>query len=300
MLRITGCVLAAVLAWGCGDAAPEGAAPGSPIQVVDHAGRAVTLGAPAERVIALIPAATELVLTLGAGDRLVARTDYDTQPELRALPSVGGGLTPSLEWLVERRPELVIAWPDGASRSVVGRLTESGVAVYGARLESVEAVLDMTRDVGALLGRSARADSLVANIEARLTAVAARTAGLVRPRVLYVVSRDPVYIAGPGSFIDELLALAGAENVFADAPDGWPQVALEEVVARQPDIILIPDEPADAGHAAALAGLPGWRDLEAVRAGRVFTLPGELFNRPGPRIAETAERLASVLHPTSG
>ncbi|MGH7482524.1 MAG: ABC transporter substrate-binding protein [Longimicrobiales bacterium] len=295
--------LGLALVAGCGDHARERDARAT-IEVTDHAGREVRLAGPASRVIALIPAATETVLALGAGDRLVARTDYDTQPELRSLPSVGGGLTPSVEWLIAHSPDLVIAWPDGESRDVVLRLEAAGIAVYGARLESVDAVLTAIRDVGALLGRAGRADALAVSISARLDSVRSRVADAPRPAVLYLLSWDPPFVAGPGSFIDELIRIAGGRNAFADASSGWPQVSLEAVVRRQPDVIIVPVEHewagAGAGALASLRGLPGWRDLDAVREGRVHEVDGALFNRPGPRIAETVRRLTDLLHLPSG
>jgi len=279
---------------GAGQSCPEG--PGA---VVDDAGRTVDLPAPARRVISLIPATTELIVALGVTDRLLARTDYDTDPALAALPSVGQGLTPSVEWLVSLAPDLVIAWPDAQSRSVVGRLDALGIPTYGARIERIDDALSTIRRIGILLGLDARADSLARDVEAQLAEVGRAVEGRPRPSVFYVVWFDPPRTAGPGTFVDDLITLAGGTNIFADAPTGWPQVGLEEVVRRQPDVVIVPVGEGNGASLERLRTTPGWSALRAVREGRVYEVDAEIFNRPGPRIGEVARRLATLLHPAS-
>lgn len=288
----------ALLACGCADAPAGGAGSSAAIVVVDDAGREVRLPHPARRVISLIPATTELVVELGAADRLVARTDYDEDPALAHLPSVGQGLTPNLEWLAARRPELVIAWRDGESRAVVARLGELGIPVYATRLEGLEDVVRTARHLGRLLGLEARADSLAAAAAAEFEAVRRAVAGRRRPRVFYVVWADPPVTAGPGTFVHEILEAAGAENIFADGPAGWPQVSVEAVLERQPEVLVIPRGEAWERPPEAVLGSPGWRDLEAVRRGRIVEVDAEVFHRP-TRMVEAARHLAARLHPSA-
>lgn len=264
--------------------------------VIDDAGREVRVATEPARVVSLIPATTEMVLALGAGDRLVARTDYDRYPEIAHLPSVGQGLTPSIEWLIAQRADLVIAWPDGQARSVVGRLTELGIPVYGARIETLDDVASTIRRLGALLGRREAADSLVAAIDADLAAVRRAVAGRERPRVFYVVGYDPAMTAGPSTFLDELIDVAGGTNIFGDGPAGWPQVSLEEAIRRRPDILLLPQGEGNVGP-ARLGRMPGWRELEAVREGRIQIVDANTAHRPGPNIGKVARELARLLHP---
>ncbi len=269
-----------------------------PPSVSDAAGRPVRLARPARRIISLIPSVNEIFLALGAGDRIVARTDYDLQPALAHLPSVGGGLTPSVEWLVARHPDLVVAWPDERSRSLVAHLTNAGVAVYAARIQSIEDAFRVTRDMGTLLGLPGRAAALDAQLRAGLDSVRAAVAARPRPTVLYLIGTDPPMAAGAGTFVDELLGIAGARNILEDAGAQWPQVSVEEVVRRDPDVILVAVAGEGAHPLDRLRALPGWRTLRAVRAGRVMRLDPYLSNRPGPRIAEAARRLAALLHPS--
>lgn len=265
-------------------------------RVTDDAGREVRLAAPPKRIVSLIPATTETLAALGATDYLVARTDYDHDPRLAHLPSVGPGLTPSVEWLLSLHPDLVIAWPDSRDRSVAGQLAALGIPVYGARIETLEDVASTIRRLGALLGEGARADSLVAAIEGELASVRRAVAGRPRPRIFYVVGHEPPMTAGPGTFLDELVTIAGGENLFADAPAGWPMVSLEEIVRREPDRLIVPQGEGNA-LPARLATRPGWRELAAVRAGRIDAIDAEVAHRPGPRVGQVARMLAELIHP---
>lgn len=285
---------AALIAAGCGsrDAAPPPAA----VRVTDDAGRTVALPHPARRIVSLIPSVNETILALGAGDRIIARTDYDEEPELRALPSVGGGLTPSIEWLAARKPDLVVAWPDAGSRSIIEKLTEVGVPVYAARVESLEDGFRTAHRIGRLLGLAPGADSLVARLRAQLDDVHRRVAAEPEPSVLYLIGLDPPMAAAGGTSLTELLAIAGGRNAFPDARVSQQQISAEEVVRRDPDVILV-SAAESADPLARLRSMPGWSSLRAVRTGRVAGLDPNLFTRPGPRAPEAARRLAAVLHP---
>lgn len=249
------------------------------------------------RIVSLIPSATETILALGAGDRLVARTDYDEDAALAGLPSLGRGLTPSLERLAMLRPQLVVAWPDNSSRSLTSRLAELGIAVYAPEIQTLADIRRTTRRLGQLLGLESAADSLVAAIDGELASLRRALAGRARPTVFYVVWHEPPTTAGRGTYLNELIEIAGGRNLFADAPGRWPQVSLEEVVRRQPDIVVLPQSEERALPVERLRAATGWRELRALREGRVFTVDALLYNRPGPRVAEAARRLALLLHP---
>ena len=266
------------------------------ISVIDDAGRVVTLAQPAHSVIAMIPAQTEIVSILAGPDALVARTRWDEDPRLAHLPSIGNGLTPSVEWLAAQRPDLVIAWPDAQSRDVVQRLSDIGIPVYASRVESVAEIRSMIERLGVLVGQRARADSLVRAIDDSLAAVRSTVAGLPSPRVLYLLSADPPMIAGPGTFVDDLIRIAGGENVFADMRQLWPQVSLEEIVRRQPDVIIRPSDNALDDPLAGLSDRAGWRELRAVQQRRVHAVDPDLYNRAGATVGEAARGLAERIH----
>lgn len=278
--------------------AGEAAPPPAFADVVDDAGRRVRVAAAPERIISLVPALTRMVVALGAGDRLIARTDYDRHPSLDSLPSVGQGLTPNIEWIAARRPDLVLGWADGTSRNVLGRLSGLGTAVYAARIETLEDADSTVLRLGRLLGEEEAARALVRRTAARLDTVRALVAGRPRPRVLYTLGLEPPTVVGPGTFVHQILEAAGGENTFGDAASGWPRVSLEEVVARAPDVLVMPSGEviADASR-ARLARLPGWRELPAVRAGHIVEVDADLFHRYGPDVPVAAALLAARLHP---
>lgn len=297
--RFTALLFVATLASACtrdADNAPASSA----IRVVDDTGDTVRLDVPARRVISMIPAQTEIAGILGGIGVIIVRTEWDLDPRLASLPSIGDALTPSVEWLAAQKPDLVIAWPDAQSRDVVARLRAIGVPVYGSRVESIAEIRSMIERLGVLLGASGRADSLVQAIDAGLDSVRASVASLPRQRVLYLLSADPAMVAGPGTFIDEVVNLVGGDNVFADVSQLWPQVSLEEIVRRQPDVIIRPSENGTRDPLADIANQPGWRDLRAVQNGRVYTVDANLFNRAGATVVEAARKLAPLVHDSTG
>lgn len=277
-------------------ARPLKAQPGTDA-VTDALGRDVGLeDAPYGRIVSLVPSVTDLLVALGAAERLVGRTRYDTGAEVRDLPSVGGPLTPGLERLVGLRPELVIAWPDARERGAGARLEELGPAVYFAESSSVGSVDRLLRDLGALVGRRAAADSLRRVLACQLRAVARAVEDRPPVRAAHLIWPDPLFAAGAGSYLDSLMRVAGGRNALGDAPGAWPRVSLEVLVAARPEVILLGGG-ADHGVWTALRERPAWRGLEAARAGRVHPVPPELFHRPGPELGRAATLLARRLHP---
>jgi iron complex transport system substrate-binding protein len=287
-------LLACALAGACSP--PREAQTEAGIAVTDDAGRRVALERPARRVISLIPAQTEIVGLLAGTDVLIARTQWDIDPALAHLPSIGNALTPSIEWLAALRPDLVVAWPDAQSRDVVQRLDDIGIPVFASRVESVAEVRSVIERLGTLLDRHEQAAALVASIDAQLDAVRAAVAGRPTRSVLYLLNADPPMVAGPGTFIDELISIAGGRNLFADLRQLWPQVSLEEVVRRQPDVIIRPTERAHDDPYAGLAGRAGWRELAAVRERRVHRVDPYFYNRPGAGVGAAALGLAERIH----
>lgn len=289
--------LAVLPAAACESPAARDMAPVT-IVVTDDVGDTLRLAAPARRVLSVVPAQTEILLALGAGERLIARTDFDTQPELGHLPSTGNGLTPNVEWIAARRPDLVVSWADAQSRSVVSRLAVLGIPAYASSVESIEDILQSVERLGMLTGRNAAADSITRHIREELDAVERSVAGRPRQRVMYVIGLDPLMVAGPGTFVHEALTIAGGDNIFGDTRAHWPVVNIEEVIQRNPAVIIL-GLGLNAREAddliARLGSRPGWRELSAMRSGRVHWADPYRFNRPSPDIAANARRLAEMM-----
>lgn len=263
----------------------------------DDLGRTVRLGGPAERIVSLVPAATELLFALGAGERVVGRTRYGTRPPAAAeVPSVGPGLRPSLELVVGRDPDAVVLYAAAGQRATVDRLEGLGIAALAVRHDAFGDLYRNLERLGRLTGRAPAARRLEKAVRCRLRAVATVTGEVPARDVYYEVWSDPPITVGAGSYLDSLLVVAGARNVFADLQPPSPQVSLESVVARAPDLILVPRR--SAGEASTPpARRPGWRALEAVREGRVREVDGDLVHRLGPRVGEAAAALARTVHP---
>ena len=289
--------------WGC---APEQADTGDTGAVVDDRGRSHDPSAPRIRIVSLIPAVTETLVALGAGDRLIARTRYDEDPVLADLPSVGGGIDPSLEFLAQIAPDLVVLWASGASGALLeDRLDEIGLDWYAAAIETVDDFRRHARNVGRLVGLAAAADSVIARVEGDFEAARRLWAGRESVEVVHVVQLEPPMTVGPGTFLDSLLGAAGAVNTFGDIVGSWPLVSMEEVVRRDPEYVIMPvpgygtPEARSDGSDPSIERLrarPGWAAVPAVAAGRVISVDGSLFGRPGPRMGEAALYLAARLH----
>lgn len=281
-----------------GDVVPERDRPeargGPAVRTVDDAGRPVELAAPASRVVSLVPSLTESVAALDAGV-LVARTRFDRTPELARLPSLGEALQPNLEALARLRPDLVLVWWNVGQRPMAERVEVLDVPVYRADVQTLDDLRRHFRNLGVLLGHRDRAERLVDSLDAELDRLGRAVAGREPVEVYYSVWHDPPQTVGAGSFIDEVIQRAGGINVFRAAAGSWPRVSLEEIVRRDPDALVLSRHEGGPGDPAWLRG-PGWRDLSAVRRGRYLVVDGDLFNRPGPRVAEAAWRLARFLH----
>ncbi len=247
-------------------------------------------------VVSLVPSVHEWILVMGGASHIVARTEWDDDPRLAHLPSVGGELTPSLEVLAELRPGAVIMEEVGAPADVRASVAALGIDVRLLRLQTIDEVLVSIDSLGRWLDLEAQGTRVKALVRSELQAVQDRLSGVERPTTMFVVWQSPPIAAGAGPFVDDIITLAGGRNVFGDIT-GWPRVGIEEVVDRDPDIVLWPVGEASAKSLAEVRRLPGWREVGAVRRANIHFLEASLFARPGPRIGEAARRLAELLHP---
>ena len=251
------------------------------ITVTDDAGRAVALAAPARRIVSLAPSSTELLFAIGAGDRVVGRTTWCRYPAAAlSVPVVGDGLNPNVEAIAARRPDLVVLYASALNETAARQLGQLGIPAVILRQDLLEDVARDARLLGRLTALAGPADSVARAIEAVLAASAPRTA----VRVAVVVWDNPPMVIGAGSFLDQLITLAGAHNAFHDLRSASATVSLETIAARDPDVVITLAD-SDEARPLALASAREWRVVRAVRERRVLTLPGTLFGRPSPRAA---------------
>ena len=276
---------------GCG-----GASPRTGPSAVDDWGRTVTLASPARRIVSLSPSSTEIVFALGLGDRLVGRTRWCDYPAAaRAVADVGDGLAPNVEAVAARRPDLVLLYASEADRPAAARFAALGIATFALALDRGADVTRAARRIAVLAGDAAAGEALATTFDsARAAARAAAQPGPgPRPRVYVHVWTDPPVTVGRGSYLDEILSDAGAENVFADVASSSWTVSLESIAQRDPDLIVALGSDAEA--ARRLAAHPPWRAVRAVREGRIVVLPGSLYGRASPRMPAAVRDLAGRL-----
>ncbi len=264
--------------------------------VVDDAGVSHAVLPVRRRVVSTIPGVTDLFVQLGASDRLVGRTRYDTGAQVAHLPSIGGGLDPDLETLTVLEPDLVVLWTDTDARSMTARISGLGLGAYAARIDGMSDFRRHARQLGRLSGLESEVTELFSEIDQTLEDIEARIGDAPRPTVLYVIGVDPPMVAGPGSFLDSLVVSSGGSNVFADLQVAWPQVSLEAIVQRDPDVVVVALQ--EGSYAPLAERGDGWSHVGAVKNGRVIEVDPNLFNRPGPGVAEAALTLAKALHPS--
>ena len=249
--------------------------------------------APPRRIVSLNPATTELLFAIGAGPRLVGRTRWDSWPDsARLVPDLGDGLRPNVEAVLAARPDLVVLYASADNRAAAERLRAAGVRTVALKIDRVADFRRAVALLGAVTGEERRARSVVDSVDRTLDRVRLATATLPRPTVFWHVWDSPLITIGGGSYMSELVAIAGGRNVYAFMPDVSPQIAMEDLLARDPDVIL-----AGPVGAREIVANPAWAPLRAVRRKRVFALDTALVGRPSVRLGEAARAIAELLHP---
>ncbi len=268
--------------------APASAA--AALVVVDDAGDTIRLAAPAQRIVSLIPATTELLFALGAGDRVVGRTHWCDYPEAAAsVADLGDGMSPNLEAVVAARPDLVVLYRSGQNGGAAARLRGLGIPAIQVRSDLLADVPRLARLFGRLTGRVASADSLAGAVEQELEAATVPSPARP-PSVFLLVWDEPPMTVGQGSYLSELIERAGGLNAYADLPTSSGQISVESAAARDPDVILTLSE-----TIPAFALRPEWQVVEAVREQRFVRIAGSEFSRPGPRSPAAVRELATAL-----
>ena len=286
--------IAALLAWllpaaACADGRVDSGTP----HLTDDLGDTLAVDSAApRRIVSLNPTSTELLYAIGAGPRLVGRTTYDLLPaQVRALPDLGPGLRPNVESVLGVHPDLVILYASNDNRDAARRLRAAGVHVASYRIDRLADFRRATLALGALTGDTAAARVTVDTVSATLARVRARNAAGPHPTVFWPLWESPLLTVGGGSYLNELLEIAGARNVYAELPQPSPTVTLEDLVRRDPDLILT-----SAATREHMRTQPRWRVLRAVREDHILLFDSTIVNGPSARIGANAEALAALIH----
>lgn len=286
----------AALVLGCTGGAERPPRDGAQLEtratIVDDFGDTVSI-APAARIASLNPTTTEFLFAIGAEHRLVGRDSYDEWPAAaKTLVDLGPGISPNVEKILAARPEVVVLYAANDNRAAAHALRAAGVRVVGLKIDRVADFRRAALTLGAIAGDSAAARYAVDTVERSLARIREATAALPHPRVLWYLWDNPILVLGNGSYQSELLAVAGGANVYADRPEPAANVSLEDVLRRDPEVILL-----DTGRATALRASARWRNVAAVRGNRLLDVNDALLNRPGVTLGMGALSLARALHP---
>jgi cobalamin transport system substrate-binding protein len=281
---------------------PATATPSS-ITITDVAGRQVTLSGIPQRIISLAPSNTEILFALGAGSNVVAVDDFTDYPaEAKSLPKIGGTSDKyNFEQIVALKPDVIFAAgitsPDALKKLDDLKLN---VVILGVVNTTFDSILTDIQLAGQITGRVDQAKQLTDSMKQRVAAVQAKIAtAKTKPRVYWELdATDPTkpFTVGPGTFVNDIITMAGGLNVFANAGSPYPQVSAEQVVAANPEVIILPDAAYGITIDSVLSR-PGWQKIDAIKNKHVYPIDDALVSRPGPRVVDGIEAAAKLIHP---
>jgi ABC-type Fe3+-hydroxamate transport system substrate-binding protein len=289
VLRIASLVVATLITLAA--CAPEQAKPRTVL--TDDFGDTVVVRGTPRRIVSLSPATTEIAFALGAGDRLVGRTSWDLYPpEARAVPDLGSGIRPNVEAVLGARPDLVLLYASIDNRPAATRLRAAGINTLSLKIDRIADFHRAVRLIGLLVGDSAKGATVSDSVARTLARVERATAALPKPTVFWHIWDAPLITIARGSYMNELIEIAGARNVYGDMAAASPTVGIEDVLQRNPRYIITGPE-----GAVKIKSDPRWSAAPAVKEGRVIVVDTALVGRPAPRLGEAAVSLARLFHP---
>jgi iron complex transport system substrate-binding protein len=264
------------------------------IRLRDDRGVELALGQPAARIVTLAPYLTELAFAAGAGAKLVGVSAFsDFPPEARALPQISDSAHVDFEALARLTPDLVLAWRSGNRPRDIAQLEARRLRVFVTEPGGLEDVPRLVRTIGTLAGTAAEAEARAAAMEARFAALRARYARVRELRVFYEIWHEPLMTVNGQHYVSAMLALCGGRNVFAAAAPLTPVISREQLLAADPDVVLVSTVPSRAEE--AIAAWRRWETLRAVQRGALYVIDAAVSSRMGSRVVEGAEAICATL-----
>ncbi len=266
----------------------------------DDLGRTITVDKIPQRIVSHVPSITEILFALELGEKIVGVSEYGDYPEAaKTKTKVGGLVNPSIEKIVDLDPDLVLT--NGSVEYLMPQLDSLGITYIVLYPNDVDGILKNIELVGKVTGADKKAKEVIRDMQDRILQITTKVKDAPRVKVFYTFATTDLnnpWTAGPGSFVDSLITMAGGENIAAKAMAPWIQFSIEEVIAADPDVIIV-----DAAMGSAVTPIaelkkhPVWRKIAAVKQGRTYPIDGDLVNRPGPRIVQGLEEMAKIIHP---
>lgn len=268
---------------------------GFPITVTDSLGRKVVIESEPGRIISLSPAITEILFAVGVAENIVGVTDYCDYPaEAQQKPKVGSFQTPNLELIVDSEPDVIFT-AAGIQEDFIKQFDQLEIKVVVLDAQNIDQVMNNIRLAGQVSGATTKSTEVVEDIQRRLTSVKDRIASAkTKPTVFFEVWDDPLMTAGPGSFISDLISLAGGTNIAENTTEEFVEYNREMLLAKNPEIYIINSH---AHTPEDIKNRPGYAGLSAVRENRVYSIEDDLVTLPGPRLIEGLEKMARIIHP---
>ena len=264
---------------------------------VDDLGRKIFLAKAPTRIVSLAPSVTEILFALDLHHEVVGVTQFCDYPlAAQAKPKIGASF-PNVEAIVALRPDLVVGQQGFIRADVLAKLEQLKIPTFIMDARTLEDILSHIQTMGRIVGRPERADDLASALRRRINVIKERTHAVPKIRVLYVLNSDPLMTVGTGSFIHQVIDLAGGLNIAASAALPYPRYNMEAVLKEDPEVLVFPVGTAEGIPESEQAHWHKWTTLSAVKHGRYVRIPSVLLDRQGPRIVDGLEFLAERLHP---
>ena len=304
LLVLVACL--SLIATGCATSAssPTGTPTAlKPLIATDAHGTPITIPANApQRIVSLTPGDSEMLAAVGASARVVgvdAFTNYPADMAAKSKISSSDG-SPNVEQIIALNPDLVLSWGQFTTQADTA-LLQAHINVIALPVADLQGTLTEIRLVGQLTHTTDTADALVKSLQQRIDAVKQKVAS-AQPVSVYMevgFTPPPPYAVGGGSFENDVLTDAGGRNIFATQTDngGFPSVSVESIIAGNPQVIILTEEPAYGGDPQQVYARPGWTGTAAIKSHSVYTINPDIVSRPGPRLVDALEQIAKMLHP---
>jgi iron complex transport system substrate-binding protein len=264
----------------------------------DEVGREVAFSFPPKRIVSLAPNITEILFSLGLDEEIVGVSIHCNFPEkAKGKARVGSYISLDFEKITSLKPDLIIATGAGNTRDMVDRLEKLGFQTYVIYPKKFDDILKSIAHIGQVVNRDREARVIIEGMRKRSQRVTELTKGLPPPKVFIQIGDVPIVTVGKGSFADDLIRLAGGENISGKEKEVYPRFGMEEILKRSPEVIVISSMNPRGDYQKILQEWARWKTIPAVKNGRIHLIDSDLLDRPSPRIIDGLEELARVLHP---
>ncbi|QQY80257.1 iron complex transport system substrate-binding protein [Keratinibaculum paraultunense] len=267
-----------------------------PLEIEDQFGNKLVFEKAPEKIVSLAPSHTEILFSLGLGDNLVGVTSFCDYPEeAKTKEQVGSFKEINIERIIELEPDMVFQYGPG-DESINNNLKEAGIKVISYEPETIDEVINLIKTVGMITNKTEEAEKVTKEMIDKKNSIVEKTKDVEKVKVFYEIWHDPLTAAGPGSFMDELITLAGGDNIAKDADSPYPQFDVEKLIERDPEVYLAAADMEERSP-ESIKQRPGYESITAIKNDKIYSLEPNIVSRPGPRIVEALELVAKAIHP---